>query len=76
MTFGKQALKKFLRENDLDLICRSHQVVNEGYEFFADRSLITVFSAPDYCGAFDNCGAMMTVSKDLVCSFQILKPMK
>jgi len=26
------------------------QVVEDGYEFFGDRTLVTVFSAPNYCG--------------------------
>ena len=59
----------------MDLICRAHQVVEEGYEFFAGRSLVTVFSAPNYCGEFDNSGAMMKIDENLICSFQILKPM-
>lgn len=50
------------------------QVVEDGYEFFGDRSLVTVFSAPNYCGEFDNSGAMMRVDEELVCSFQVLKP--
>jgi len=33
-----------------------------------------LFSAPNYCGEFDNAGAMMTVDETLMCSFQILKP--
>lgn len=64
---------KFLLENDLDLIVRAHQVVEEGYEFFADKKLVTVFSAPNYCGEFDNYGGMMRIEKDLECSFIILK---
>ena len=44
------------------------------YEFFGKRQLVTVFSAPNYCGEFDNAGAMMTVDENLMCSFQILKP--
>jgi len=51
------------------------QVVEDGYEFFANRQLVTIFSAPNYCGDFDNAGAMMTVNESLVCSFQILKPL-
>ena len=47
------------------------QVVEDGYEFFAQRKLITVFSAPNYCGSFDNAGALMSVSTDLMCSFQV-----
>lgn len=35
---------------------------------------MTIFSAPNYCGEFDNAGAMMSVDDDLTCSFQILKP--
>ncbi|KAJ0019993.1 hypothetical protein Pint_32661 [Pistacia integerrima] len=49
-------------------------VVEDGYEFFADRQLVTIFSAPNYCGEFDNAGAMMSVDESLMCSFQILKP--
>lgn len=52
------------------------QVVEDGYEFFADRQLVTIFSAPNYCGEFDNAGAMMSVDESLLCSFQILKPEK
>ena len=49
------------------------QVVEDGYEFFAKRQLVTLFSAPNYCGEFDNAGAMMSVDETLMCSFQILK---
>ncbi|GJM87375.1 hypothetical protein PR202_ga03323 [Eleusine coracana subsp. coracana] len=35
---------------------------------------VTIFSAPNYCGEFDNAGAMMSVDETLMCSFQILKP--
>ncbi|XP_076697793.2 serine/threonine-protein phosphatase PP1-gamma catalytic subunit-like isoform X4 [Callospermophilus lateralis] len=69
--FGAEVVAKFLHKHDLDLICRPHQVVEDGYEFFAKRQL---FSAPNYCGEFDNAGAMMSVDETLMCSFQILKP--
>lgn len=55
----------------MDLICRAHQVVEDGYEFFAKRQLVTLFSAPNYCGEFDNAGAMMSVDETLLCSFQV-----
>uniref|UniRef100_H0Z722 Serine/threonine-protein phosphatase n=1 Tax=Taeniopygia guttata TaxID=59729 RepID=H0Z722_TAEGU len=73
-TFGAEVVAKFLHKHDLDLICRAHQVVEDGYEFFAKRQLVTLFSAPNYCGEFDNAGAMMSVDETLMCSFQILKP--
>jgi len=73
-TFGPDVITKFLNKHDLDLICRAHQVVEDGYEFFARRQLVTLFSAPNYCGEFDNAGSMMSVDETLMCSFQILKP--
>ena len=72
VTFGQKVLSKFLDNNSLDLLCRAHQVVEEGYEFFGDRQLVTVFSAPNYCGEFDNSGAIMEVDEDLMCSFKII----
>lgn len=47
--------------------------MEDGYEFFSKRQLVTLFSAPNYCGEFDNAGAMMSVDETLMCSFQILK---
>ncbi|XP_073981412.1 serine/threonine-protein phosphatase alpha-2 isoform-like [Rhodnius prolixus] len=73
-TFGADVVTQFLRKHDFDLVCRAHQVVEDGYEFFAKRQLVTIFSAPNYCGEFDNAGALMTVDETLMCSFQILKP--
>ena len=72
VTFSQKTLEKFLESNSLDLLCRAHQVVEEGYEFFGDRQLVTVFSAPNYCGEFDNSGAIMDVDEDLMCSFKII----
>jgi serine/threonine-protein phosphatase PP1 catalytic subunit len=74
--FGPDVVASFLQKHDMDLIVRSHQVVEDGYEFFAKRQLITVFSAPNYCGEFDNAGAMMSIDESLMCSFKVLKPVK
>ena len=46
-------------------------MVEDGYEFFAKRQLVTLFSAPNYCGEFDNAGGMMSVDETLMCSFQV-----
>ena len=72
--FGADVVAAFLEKHDLDLLVRAHQVVEDGYEFFAGRRLVTLFSAPNYCGEFDNAGGMISVDQDLMCSFQILKP--
>ncbi|XP_005101052.3 serine/threonine-protein phosphatase PP1 [Aplysia californica] len=71
--FGADEVEKFLHKNDLEIICRAHDVAQDGYKFFGKRQLVTVFSAPNYSG-LDNCGAIMTVDEDLMCAFKILKP--
>ena len=35
------------------------QVVEDGYEFFAKRQLVTLFSAPNYCGMCTCAGGTM-----------------
>ncbi|PTU25009.1 hypothetical protein P175DRAFT_0428660 [Aspergillus ochraceoroseus IBT 24754] len=73
--FNKKVIMNFLQRHDFDLVCRAHMVVEDGYEFYQDRILVTVFSAPNYCGEFDNWGAIMSVSGELLCSFELLKPL-
>jgi len=45
-TFGADVVSKFLVKHDYDLIVRAHQVVEDGYEFFADRQLVTISLLP------------------------------
>ncbi|CAI2295164.1 unnamed protein product [Caenorhabditis sp. 36 PRJEB53466] len=73
-SFGADAVRQFLAMHNLELIVRAHQVVMDGYEFFADRQLVTIFSAPAYCGQFDNAGAVLLVDENMVCSFIIMRP--
>ncbi|KAG9132064.1 hypothetical protein Leryth_022507 [Lithospermum erythrorhizon] len=59
VSFGGDVTKKFLQENNLDLVVRSHEVKDEGYEITHDGKLITVFSAPNYCDQMGNKGAFI-----------------
>uniref|UniRef100_A0AC34FQ68 Protein-serine/threonine phosphatase n=1 Tax=Panagrolaimus sp. ES5 TaxID=591445 RepID=A0AC34FQ68_9BILA len=72
--FGEDVLAEKCKELNIDLVARAHQVVQDGYEFFGNRKLVTLFSAPHYCGQFDNAAAVLVVGKDLQCHFQILRP--
>lgn len=47
------------------------QVVEEGFEFFADNHLVTIFSAPDYCEQFTNAGGILSVGGDLNCTLKV-----
>lgn len=73
-TYNKTAVSTFLNNNNLQLICRAHQLVSEGYKFSHNNQLVTVFSAPNYCGNCGNDGAVMKINENLVCSFVIIKP--
>ena len=74
--FGEKVVLDFNKKNDLDLIIRAHQVVDDGYEFFANRQLITIFSAPNYCGEFDNSAGIMIIDESLTCSLKVLRPVE
>ena len=74
VTFSKNVVEEFTKNNGLDLICRAHQVVEEGYQFFAGMKLVTVFTAPNYMGEFDNNGGILEVGEDLLCKIHVLRP--
>jgi serine/threonine-protein phosphatase PP1 catalytic subunit len=74
VTFSKNVVEEFTKNNGLDLICRAHQVVEEGFQFFAGMKLVTIFTAPNYMGEFDNNGGILEVGEDLLCKIHGLKP--
>ncbi|GAB2274683.1 Serine/threonine-protein phosphatase 5 [Dionaea muscipula] len=59
LSFGADVTKRFLQDNKLDLLVRSHEVKDEGYQIEHDGQLITVFSAPNYCDQMGNKGAFI-----------------
>lgn len=61
VTFNSSVAKSFCEKFNLLFICRAHQMVDNGFEFFADKHLITVFSASNYCGDGENTGAVLCV---------------
>ena len=62
--FGPDRVQQFLNDNNLILIIRGHEKVMNGFETFAGGSLITVFSATDYCGALNNVGAVLILDNN------------
>lgn len=72
--FGADVVNLFVKRFDFDLICRAHQVVEDGFEFFAKRQLVTIFSAVNYCGEYDNAGAMMCIDAELTITMLVQKP--
>lgn len=74
--FGLGPLEDFLKTWDFDLVCRAHEVVQNGYEFPfpTNQGLVTVFSAPNYCYEYKNNGAVLVIDDELGCTFRVLKP--
>mmetsp|Transcript_11865 Transcript_11865/g.19990 ORF Transcript_11865/g.19990 Transcript_11865/m.19990 type:complete len:559 (+) Transcript_11865:65-1741(+) len=63
--YGPDRVLSFLQANALKLIVRAHECVMDGFQRFAGGSLITVFSATNYCNRWRNAGAILLVGKDL-----------
>lgn len=64
--FGEDLVHKFMVLNNVQLICRSHQLVNEGYRFaFPNRELVTIWSAPNYCNRMGNKATVLRINSDL-----------
>ncbi|KAF4743503.1 Serine/threonine-protein phosphatase 5 [Perkinsus olseni] len=57
--FGEDVTRNFLETNNLQLVVRSHEMKDEGYEVEHSGNLITVFSAPNYCDQMGNKGAFL-----------------
>lgn len=57
--FGKDVTAGFCRHNNLHLVIRSHECVQDGFEFTHKTQLLTLFSASNYCGDTDNMGAFV-----------------
>jgi len=76
VVFGEKIVLDFIKKNDLDLIVRGNEVVDDGYEFFAERHLVTIFSALNFKGEFDNSAGILIIKEDLTCSFKVLRPVE
>ncbi|GKT26292.1 Serine/threonine-protein phosphatase 2A catalytic subunit beta isoform [Aduncisulcus paluster] len=68
-TFGKDISKQFNKSNKLTLVVRAHQLAMEGYTWLHDRSVVTVFSAPNYCTRCNNQAAVMELDEHLSYTF-------
>lgn len=70
--FGDKVANEFNYVNGLTTIARAHQLVNEGYKFhFPEKSVVTVWSAPNYCYRCGNVASIMTVDSNLESKFRI-----
>lgn len=60
--FGSMALDAFLKDSRLKLLIRGHQCIEDGCAFSMNGSLVTVFSASNYCGVTGNMAGVLLVN--------------
>eukprot|EP00758_Cryptobia_borreli_P003147 Tbor_TRINITY_DN3558_c0_g1::TRINITY_DN3558_c0_g1_i1::g.2819::m.2819 len=56
--FGPDETMEFCTTNDVQLVVRAHQMVMSGYKYSHHGRILTLFSAPNYCGISNNKGAI------------------
>lgn len=70
--FGDRVADEFCHVNDLSLIARAHQLVNEGYKYhFTNQNVVTVWSAPNYCYRCGNLASVCEIGEDLKPTFKL-----
>lgn len=71
--FGGNVVQAFNTTNNISLIARAHQLVMEGYKPMFDNSLVTIWSAPNYCYRCGNIASIMELDENLNQTFRIFE---
>lgn len=62
--FGGNVTKRFAHLNRISLICRAHQLAENGYQMCFDNLLATVWSAPNYMYRSGNLASVMRLANE------------
>lgn len=62
--FGETAIERFMERSKIRLIVRGHQCIIDGFEFFADNRVVTLFSCANYRHSDKNKVGVMEIDKE------------
>jgi hypothetical protein len=62
--FGPTRVREFCDANQISHIVRAHECCQDGVDLASGGRLITVFSAVNYCGKYQNAGSILEVTVD------------
>lgn len=71
--FGSDVVSQFNHANGIETIARAHQLVMEGFKWMFDKSLVTVWSAPNYCYRCGNVAAVMACDESVNHEFKVFE---
>ncbi|KAF8226947.1 phsophatase-2a [Tricholoma matsutake] len=71
--FGADITKAFAHQNAIDLIARAHQLAMEGYKLMFDRTIVTVWSAPNYCYRCGNVASILELDEHLAQEYKVFQ---
>ena len=71
--FNELAVQEFNQINGTKLICRAHQLAENGFQWFFKNLLVTVWSAPRYCYRMDNVASIMEIDTPEIYTFKVFE---
>ena len=72
--FGTRPTHEFCHNNNIDLICRAHQLAMSGFQYhFHEDQLVTVWSAPNYMYRSGNDASVLKIDENFNREFVIFK---
>ena len=71
--FGADITKTFAHNNGIDLIARAHQLAMEGYKLMFDNTIVTVWSAPNYCYRCGNVASILELDEHLAQEYKVFQ---